>query len=308
MKDRPSMSVRTGSVNAGHTVIHDGHVYKLRLTPSAFVNPGTQLRVAAGANVDLSVLNSESTALGLAGRLKVDAMASIIEERHVKADREDAFLRGVVGTTGSGVGPAIADRVLRRAKLARDVPELEGLTTDVSEEVNSELDEGRTVHLEGSQGLYLSLYHGTYPYVTGRDTSAAGVLSEVGLGPRRVSEVVLVLKSYMTRVGEGPLPGELTPAEAASRGWLETGTVTGRQRRSAPFDFELARRAARLNSATSVAVTKLDVLFPECASAREMRELSPRCLGFLRAIEERVGVPVKYAGTGQSTDDMVAVF
>jgi len=294
-------------VNAGHTVIHNGHVYKLRLTPSAFVNPETQLRIAAGANVYMSVLRSELSTLGLADRLKVDAMTSIIEERHVEADRQDSFLSGVVGTTGSGVGPAIADRVLRRAKLAKDVPELKGLTADVSEEVNSSLDEGHTVHIEGSQGLYLSLYHGTYPYVTGRDTSAAAVLSEVGVGPKRVNEVVLVLKSYMTRVGQGPLPGELTPTDAASRGWLETGTVTGRQRRAAPFDFELARRAARMNSATLIAVTKLDVLFPECASVRERRHLSPRCMGFLRAIEDKVGVPVRYAGTGQSTADMVVM-
>lgn len=294
-------------MNAGHTVVHGGHVYKLRLTPSAFVNPETQLRIAAGANVYMPVLKSEMDTLGLADRLKVDAMTSIIEERHVKADREDSFLSGVVGTTGSGVGPAVADRVSRRAKLAKDVPELKGLTADVSEEVNSSLDEGHTVHLEGSQGLYLSLYHGTYPYVTGRDTSAAGVLSEVGVGPKRVSEVVLVLKSYMTRVGQGPLPGELTETETASRGWAEKGTVTGRQRRAAPFDFELARRAARLNSATSVAVTKLDILFPECASAKERGSLSPRCVDFLRAIENKVGVPVRYAGTGQATADMVVM-
>lgn len=305
LKDRPELSVRTGSVNAGHTVVYDGKTYKLRLTPSAFVNPSTQLRIAAGANVDLTILRSEMDYLGLAGRLKVDSMASVIEAHHIDEDKSDEFLKGVVGTTGSGVGPTIADRVRRRARLAKDFDELKGLTTDVSEEVHSILDSGETVHLEGSQGFYLSLYHGTYPFVTGRDTTAAAVLSEVGIGPKMVSEVVLVLKSYMTRVGEGPLPGELDLREAAARGWSEKGTVTGRTRRAAPFDFKLARRAARANGATSIAVTKLDILFPECSSAKAVDGLSPRCLEFVRRIEVEVGVPVRYVSTGPDTSEMV---
>jgi len=305
LKDRPELSVRTGSVNAGHTVIYKGKTYKLRLTPSAFVNPSTQLRIAAGANVDLAVLRSEMNCLSIAGRLKVDSMASVIEAHHVNEDRSDGFLKEVVGTTGSGVGPAIADRVRRRARLAKDFEELNGLTTDVSEEVYSTLDSGGTVHVEGSQGFYLSLYHGTYPFVTGRDTTAAAVLSEVGIGPKMVSEVVLVLKSYMTRVGEGPLPGELDSREAFARGWLETGTITGRTRRTAPFDFKLARRAAKVNGATSIAVTKLDILFPECSSAKAVGSLSSRCLEFTRRIEMEVGVPVRYVSTGPDTSEMV---
>jgi len=305
LKDRPELSVRTGSVNAGHTVIHDGKTYKLRLTPSAFVNPTTQLRIAAGANVDLAILRSEMDYLGLAGRLKVDSMASVIEAHHINEDRSDEFLKGVVGTTGSGVGPTIADRVRRRARLAKDFDELKGLTTDVSEEVHSILESGETVHLEGSQGFYLSLYHGTYPFVTGRDTTAAAVLSEVGVGPKMVSDVVLVLKSYMTRVGEGLLPGELDPQETAARGWSEKGTITGRTRRAAPFDFKLARRAARVNGATSIAVTKLDILFPECSSAKTVDGLSPKCLEFVRRVEVEVGVPVRYVSTGPDTSEMV---
>jgi len=305
LKDRPKMSVRTGSVNAGHTVIHGGRTYKLRLTPSAFISPDTQLRVAAGANIDPTVLRSEMESLNLSGRLKVDAMASIIEERHIAEDRKDPHLAGLVGTTGSGVGPAIADRVLRRARLARDIEELRPMTTGVSEEVNSALDEGATVHIEGSQGFYLSLYHGTYPFVTGRDTSTAAVLSEVGVGPKRVSEVVLVLKSYMTRVGKGPMPGELDSDEAASRGWLETATVTGRQRRAAPFDSKLAKTAAVVNGATSLALTKVDVVFPECSMASSIDGLSDECLSFVREVEREVRVPVNYVGTGPRTEDMV---
>jgi adenylosuccinate synthase len=72
----------------------------------------------------------------------------------------------------------------------------------------------------------------------------------VGIGPKKVGDVIVVFKSYVTRVGAGPLEGELTLEEAVRRGWVEYGTVTGRPRRVAPFNIELARRAVMLNSAT----------------------------------------------------------
>lgn len=305
MRDRPEISVRTGSINAGHTVVVSGKTYKLRLTPSAFVCESTRLMIAPGANISLEVFFKEMESLGLKNRLKVDYNASIIEEKHVKQDQEDKFLKEIIGSTGSGVGPAIADRVLRKAKLAKEVPELKDFLVDVSEEVNNALDEGKVVHLEGSQGFYLSLYHGTYPYVTGRDTTAAAVLSEVGVGPKRVDEVILVLKGYVTRVGNGPLPGELSPEEIERRGWVERGTVTGRIRRAAPFNFELAAKSAKVNSATSIAITKIDRLFPECAHVRQREALSDRCIEFLHRVEKATGVPVKFVGTGEDILDVV---
>ncbi|MGC9013445.1 MAG: adenylosuccinate synthetase [Thermoproteota archaeon] len=305
LRDRPAISVRTGSINAGHTVVVSGKTYKLRLTPSAFVCESTRLMIAPGANISLEVFFKEIESLGLKNRLRVDYNASIIEEKHIKQDREDSFLKEIIGSTGSGVGPAIADRVLRKAKLAKDIPELKDFLVDVSEEVNNALDEGKVVHLEGSQGFYLSLYHGTYPYVTGRDTTAAAVLSEVGVGPKRVDEVILVLKGYVTRVGNGPLPGELPPEEIEKRGWVERGTVTGRVRRAAPFNFELAAKSARVNSATSIAITKIDRLFPECSHVRQREALSDRCIEFISQVEKATGVPVKLVGTGEDILDIV---
>src|SRR3989304_2444643 len=81
-------------------------------------------------------------------------------------------------------------------------------------------------------------------------STGSGTCADVGLGPKKVDEVIVVFKSYVTRVGTGPLAKELTLAEAESKGWSEFGTVTGRQRRAADFDFDLARRAIMLNSAT----------------------------------------------------------
>jgi adenylosuccinate synthase len=307
LKERPSITVRVGSVNAGHTVVYKGATYKLRLVPCSFLVPETRLLIGAGANVDPRVFMDEVNTLRVDGRVFIDGGASVIDEKHIEADRSNSFFKEFIGTTGTGVSPALIDRVARRARLVRDIPELSRYVTDVAEEVNSALDKGETVHLEGTQGFYLSLYHGTYPYVTGRDTTASAVCSEVGVGPKRVDNVLLVLKSFVTRVGKGPLTGEMTPEEAEKKGFVERGTVTGRLRRAAPFNFEMARRAARVNGATQIAVTKLDILFPECSHARRIESLSEGCLRFLRRIQDETGVPITIVSTGAETEDTVYI-
>jgi len=299
--------VRVGSVNAGHTVVYRGNTYRLRIVPSAFLVPETRLLIGAGANIDPKVFMSEVETLGVEERIFIDEKASVIEQKHIDADRGSDFFREFIGTTGTGVSPALVDRVARKAKLVRDLPELRKYVTDVSEEVNSALDRGETIHLEGTQGFYLSLYHGTYPYVTGRDTTAAAVCSEVGVGPKRVDEVILVLKSFVTRVGKGPLENELSPEEAEKKGFVERGTVTGRLRRAAPFNFQMAKRAARVNGATQIAVTKVDVLFPECFQVRRKESLSQRCIEFLKKVQDETGVPVAIVGTGPEAEDTVYV-
>jgi len=307
LKEHPRITVRVGSVNAGHTVVYRGVTYKLRLVPCSFLVPETKLLIGAGANVDPRVFIDEVKSLRVDGRVFIDGGASVIDEKHIEADRSNSFFKEFIGTTGTGVSPALIDRVARRARLVKDIPELSRYVTDVAEEVNSALDRGETVHLEGTQGFYLSLYHGTYPYVTGRDTTASAVCSEVGVGPKRVDDVLLVLKSFVTRVGKGPLTGEMTPEEAEEKGFVERGTVTGRLRRAAPFNFEMAKRAARINGATQIAVTKLDILFPECSHTRRIESLSKECLSFLRKIQDETGVPVTIVSTGPETEDTVYI-
>jgi len=235
----------------------------------------------------------------------VDHQASIIEEHHIEEDRSDQHLSKNIGTTGQGVGPAIADRVKRKAKLARDIPELKRYLTDVALEVNEAIDNGRKVILEGTQATFLSLYHGTYPYVTGRDTTASAICSEVGVGPKKVDEVLVVFKAYVTRVGGGPLPNELTLEEIERRGWVERGTVTGRVRRAAPFNIEYAKRAVMLNSATQIAITKMDALFPECRGMRRFEELPRDAKKFVEWIEGELKVPVTLIGTGAEIEDII---
>jgi adenylosuccinate synthase len=175
----------------------------------------------------------------------------------------------------------------------------------VSTEINEGLDAGKKVLLEGTQGFMLSLFYGTYPYVTGRDTGAAAICSEAGVGPTRVDDVLIVYKAFITRVGAGPLPGEITMEEAKKRGWFETAAGTGRNRRSAPFDFDLARKNAKINGATQAAVTKLDCLFPDCEGAQKFEELSKDAKQFIKEVESRTGVPVVLIGTGPEALDII---
>jgi len=304
LKDKLDFCVRTGSVNAAHTVWIDGKKYALHMVPAAFINPKTRLLIAAGANVDVKTFFSEVEQTSVQGRIAIDQNASIIEEKHSAADKASAVNRGI-GTTGRGVGPAIEERVKRTAKLAKDLPELKGYVTDQVQEVNDGLDAGKNVLLEGTQGFMLSLFFGTYPYVTSRDTGAAAICSESGVGPTRVDEVLLVYKSFITRVGAGELPGEITKEEAQKRGWFETAAGTGRDRRSAPFNFDLAKKTAKINGATQAALTKLDIMFPKCQGARKFDMLPDEAKQFIKEIEHRTGVPVVLIGTGPEALDII---
>ncbi len=124
------------------------------------------------------------------------------------------------------------------------------------------LDSGKTVLFEGAQATMLDLDHGTYPFVTSSNPIAGGACAGAGVGPRDITRVIGITKSYCTRVGTGPFPSEADPADAEIllEVGVEYGTTTGRKRRCGWFDAVGARYAARLNTLTELVVTKLDVL------------------------------------------------
>ena len=305
LKDAPSIAVRGGvGPNAGHTVVNQGKVLKLRMLPSAVVNPRTKLMVGAGVLVDPVVFLKEVRETESEGRTFVDRNCGIIEKRHIDVDKE-GYLKEKIGTTGTGTGPANSDRVLRKGRVASEEPLLEKYVMDVSQAVNEALDRKESVLVEGTQGTELSLYHGNYPFVTSKDVSASGICSDVGIGPKRVDEVILVFKAYLTRVGSGPLEGELDPEETLNRGWQEYGSVTGRLRRAAPFNYRQAKRSVVLNSATQIAVTRLDTVFPQSSKKRRLDELPPDARSFIIKMEEELRTPVTLIGTGADAEDII---
>jgi len=304
VRDKIDVCVRTGSVNAAHTVVFKNKKFALHMVPSTFVYEKSRLLIGAGVNVHVAQLLKEIEETGVRDRIGVDPQCSIIEDKHSAIDKSSAHLKGL-GTTGWGVGPAQEERVRRTGKLARDVPELQQYLTDVSLEANAAIANDKNVLLEGTQGLMLSLFFGTYPYVTSRDTSASAVCAEAGVGPTKVDSVLLVLKSFMTRVGAGSLPQELSKDEAVRRGWFEIAAGTGRERRSAPFNFDIAKRAAMINSATEAVLTKLDILFPECNGVTSFEQLCGEAKEFIAKVETETGVSVSLIGTGPSVFDVI---
>ena len=139
---------------------------------------------------------------------------------------------------------------------------LRALATDTGLEIMEALRGGRRVLLEGAQGTALDLDHGTYPFVTSSNTTAAAAATGVGIGPMAISRVMGVVKAYTTRVGNGPLPSAFDEEMGKHVRELggEFGATTGRPRRCGWFDAVLARYSARVNGLTGLAVTKLDVL------------------------------------------------
>ena len=133
---------------------------------------------------------------------------------------------------------------------------------DVSYEINVALDAGKKVLAEGAQGAFLDVIHGTQKFVTSSFTTAGSACANLGVGPARVDDVVGIVKAYMTRVGEGPMPTELKDEAGAhlSKIGKEFGTTTGRPRRCGWFDAVLAKKSMYLNGYTELALTKLDVL------------------------------------------------
>ena len=304
-KDNPSIVVRGGAgPNAGHTIKDGEKTFKVRMLPSGFLNKESRVMIGPGVVVNPEVFLKEVKDFGAEGRSFLDNNCGIIEQHHLDADSQGR-LKEKIGSTGSGTGPANAERAMRTLKMAKDIESLQSYLTDVPLEINSALDKNENVLIEGTQGTHLSLWHGTYPFVTTKDVTASGICADVGIGPKRIDDVIVVFKSYLTRVGTGPMNDELSPEETSKKGWEEFGTVTGRLRRAAEFDYDLARRAIMLSSANQISITKLDVRFPSCAGVQSIDELDSESKSFIKNIEEKLGVPVTLVGTGAGVNDII---
>src|SRR5438067_11854615 len=206
-----------------------------------------------------------------------------------------------IGTTSRGIGPAYEDKIARRGIRVGDLADPKGLEQNVRDNVTARnrlvqdntmdwkpvleqllrhaerirpmirdvsvlLDEatraGQSILFEGAQGTLLDIDHGTYPYVTSSNASVGGVCTGLGLPPKAIGGVPGAVKAYTTRVGEGPLPTELT-GEMGNRlreSGNEYGAVTGRPRRCGWYDAVAVRYACRINGLDGLALTKLDVL------------------------------------------------
>ncbi len=142
------------------------------------------------------------------------------------------------------------------------LPRIAPLIADTTDFIHEALEADQHVLFEGAQATFLDLDHGTYPFVTSSNPTAGGACTGTGVGPRDLNRIVGIAKAYTTRVGSGPFPAELFDevADHFVDVGHEYGTNTGRRRRTGWFDSVMLRHAARLNSLTDIALTKLDVM------------------------------------------------
>lgn len=297
--------VRAGTgTNAGHSLwLDSGAVLKTSQLPLAGVVQRTPwLGIGSGVAVDPELVESECRLLedyGVRSRLRIDGRCPIIEPSFRDAERQDRHLAQVVGSTCSGTGVAQAQACLRRARQAKDLPTLAPWVTDVARELDRACDRSETVIVEGSQGTALSLgYSNDYPFCTSGNCTSAAALDDVGLNWRRVDEVVLLVKAVPSRVGAGPLKGELSEADQDAQGLAEYGVRTGRRRRkAAEVDFDLVTQAVRLNGPTSLALTFCDHLDPDMARTGVP---GPRLLELIERLEAVAGVRVELLEWGKA--------
>jgi adenylosuccinate synthase len=249
------------------------------------------------------------------GRLKISDRVALLFDYHKLMDgaQEDSKGTHKVGTTRRGIGPAYSDKINRRglrlcdlkdwdrfveryrANLARHqevygfdyLPEGElavihqyrdrllEMMVDSAWYLNSALDGGKKVLVEGANATLLDIDHGTYPFVTSSNPSIGGVFTGTGMSAKHLGELIGIVKAYMTRVGSGPFPTELEDdlGERIREAGGEYGSTTGRPRRCGWFDVPLTRYSIMINGFTSLNLTKLDVLdeLDEIKVAKEYR-------------------------------------
>jgi adenylosuccinate synthase len=306
-------AVRTGGPNAGHTVQNGNSSIVLRHLPCAVVSKHVKLYLGAGALIDVKVLMQEISENAVSpNRLSIDPNAAIINPAHLASE---ARLVERIGSTGKGVGAAVAAKVMRDndLELAAGIRELKPYLADVSEQLDSALRRNEDVLLEGTQGIGLSLHHGQFPHVTSRDITAGTLCGEAGLGPTYVSRVVMVVRTYPIRVAgpSGPLRDEIdwptvTKESGYSTPLVELTTVTQKVRRVGRFDLDAVRKAVRLTSATDIALTFADYLDSNARNCRSFDMLPRKIKDFVKFIEDGIGVRVSLIGTGPETNSIIA--
>ncbi|MDA9762806.1 adenylosuccinate synthase [Gammaproteobacteria bacterium] len=128
--------------------------------------------------------------------------------------------------------------------------------------LRSWVKENKKIIFEGAQGSMLDIDHGTYPYVTSSSTTAGGLSTGLGVGPKYLDTILGITKAYTTRVGEGPFATELFDANADQLAKVghEFGATTGRPRRCGWLDLKALETIVFINSVTTLCITKLDVL------------------------------------------------
>lgn len=307
--------IRVGGPNAGHTVyeVPDKHVFHL-LPSGSWRNQNAILILAPGSVINKEKILYEIAKYNIEDEFKkrffIDENAIVISDSDIKKEEK---IKEKIGSTAQGVGYATANNILSRLNgsdkhKAKNCNQLKPFIRDTSEILEDLYKNKKRILLEGTQGSGLSLIHGIYPFVTSRDTSVSGCLSEAGISPKRVKKIIMVTRTYPIRVGgtSGPfLSNEIDMEIIASRSGKnaqqlinnEKTTTTNRKRRIAEFSWKLFRRACELNSPTDIALTFADYISVKNEKARRYDQLTFESQQFIEELERCSGVKVSLIST-----------
>lgn len=270
--DRPLHLVRVGGSNAGHSAVDaNGVVWALRQVPAAAViDPNAYLYIAQGSEIDLDVLYDELDQLDNAGynassRMLIDEYATIIEQRHIEAET-NSDINARTGSTSKGIGAARADRLMRKATIARDSRRLRIMQESLGFHIGDTVEPIQWAHehnehviVEGTQGYGLGLHTRFYPQTTSGDCRTVDLLAQIGytpLDPMKPRDIHtwLVLRTYPIRVAgnSGGMDGRELDWETLGErtgGYIqpERTTVTKKIRRVAEWDIQVVREAVAAN-------------------------------------------------------------
>jgi adenylosuccinate synthase len=338
--------IRTsGSSNCGHVVYRDGKKYVHHLLPSGdYRVKNLKSFLGSGMYINLEELLEEIKLAeqdfpGVAKTIYVDPDAFTINEEHIKFDKEK---NKHIGSTAKGVSPAATSKYARTGERVYDyincnaevIKTLKALGVHFTPLLSlRETFERSKLLFEGNQGVMLDINSGIYPYVTTSDCTVSGIYAS-GFHFVKLDRVYGMMKPYLTKSGEGPLPSEYFGKEAEDlrmRGG-EFGNTTGRARRVGALDLPMLKYGIRKGGMTHLIISKMDILsgqesvkvcydygkevhspndfrgaaayythLPGWKDAKSIKQISP----FITHIENYTNTPVEYISAGIDNSDIL---
>jgi adenylosuccinate synthase len=348
-----------GGPNADHTVYLHDKKFVFRMIPSGIVSASRAV-IGNGVVINPKMLLEEVDKLAyyipdILTRLSISHNAHVIFPSHI--ERDSGSVSRAIGTTGMGIGPAYQDKIARIGTRVSDflspdhIKQLQAEDRYTAENfaevlgpcctntvalLRTALNEGQSIVAEGAQGTLLDVDHGDYPYVTSSNTTVGGVLTGLGVGVKDISAVYVVASAFMTKVGNGPFPTRISGevAESLQKREKEMDNTRNKLQDYGWLDVSLLKRAASINAADGIILTKLDIMsglseiflmadaatmdghqkesFPgwqaDLASIQHYEDLPAEAKAYVEYIEAQTGTPVIGLSVGPQTYQYIEAF
>ena len=363
-KDSMSMAINNFMSNAGHTyVTEDGRPIMTQHLPTSLVNPKCDLVIGPGSAITPHILFEELIKYkDIIGNRQViiNPRAVVIADKHRAIEAK--VLRS--GSTFKGCGGAQADKVMRQAMLfgefwkimndSGDFGDDNGeygdlnycitsgdleivknmiIVADTMNIINGEIDRGKDIIIEGSQGCDLDINYGlAYPNTTSRQCHAGQLIADCGISPRLLDEIIMIMRPYPIRIsnvtnlknedgttlvtssgeydGAEEITWDIIKERCGAPDDIEFGeitTVTKKPRRVFEMNWERFDYVCRLNRPTQIALNFAQYIDWGAYKCKSWDELPEKVKEFIKMVEDHAGCPVTLIGTGPANNDIIDI-